>query len=43
MNVFEVVAVEDMEYYRYMKNGIVGIGGIGDGNFPLSKGFIGLK
>jgi len=35
VHVFVVVAVEDMEYYRNMKNGIVGIGGIGDGNFAV--------
>ncbi|MFN5890876.1 MAG: hypothetical protein ACK448_10805 [Bacteroidota bacterium] len=39
MHVFSVVAVEDMEYYGYMKNGIVGIGGIGDGNFPVGGRF----
>ena len=39
MNVFVVVAVEDMEYYRNMKNGIVGIGSIGDGNFAVRGGF----
>ena len=39
MNVFVVVAVQDMEYYWNMKNGIVGIGGIGDGNFAVRGGF----
>ena len=39
MNVFNVVAVEDMEYYGDMKNSIVGIGGIGDGNFSVGGCF----
>ncbi len=39
MNVFVVVAINNMENHGNMEDGIVGVGGIGNCNFPLGRGF----